>query len=95
MRDRQIRADLTESSIQNEGPLVEERTFLEPSSTSASVDREIASDDRVITLSLTPQDARQLIFSLHRVVHALYREPARAASWQRQKNPKPGTGRKP
>lgn len=95
MRDRQIRADLTESSIQNEDPLVEERVSLGPSSTSASVDREIASDDRVITLSLTPQDARQLIFSLHRAVHEHYREPARAAPWQRQQNPRPGTRRKP
>ena len=95
MRDRQIRADLTESPIQNEGPIVEERISLEPSSTSASVDLEIASDDRIITLSLTPQDARQLIFSLHRAVHAHYRERARAARWQRQQNPKPGKERKP
>ena len=94
MRDRQIRADLTESPIQNEGPIVEERISLEPSSTSASVDLEIASDDRIITLSLTPQDARQLIFSLHRAIHDHFRERDRAARWQRQQNPKLDKGRK-
>ena len=89
MQDRQIRADLAESPIQNEGPIVEERISIEPSVTSASVDLEIASDDRVITLSLTPQDARQLIFSLHRAVHDHYRERARAARWQRQQSNQP------
>ena len=89
MQDRQIRADLAESPIQNEGPIVEERISIEPSVTSASVDLEIASDDRIITLSLTPQDARQLIFSLHRAVHEHYRERDRAARWQRQQSNQP------
>ena len=89
MQDRQIRADLAESPIQNEGPIVEERISIEPSVTSASVDLEIASDDRVITLSLTVQDARRLIFSLHRAIHNHYRERARAARWQRQQSNQP------
>ena len=86
MRNRLMGGDLVESPIQGHGPVVEERISLEPSATSSSVDLEIASDDRVITLSLTAQDARQLIFSLHRAVHDHYCEQARAARWQRQQH---------
>ena len=82
MRRRLMAGDLTESPIQGRGPIVEERVSLEPSATSASVDLEIASDDRIITLSLTPQDARQLLFSLHKAIHDHYRERGRAAQWQ-------------
>ena len=89
MRNRLMRCDLVESPIQGHGPIVEERITLEPGATSASVDLEIASDDRVITLSLTVRDARQLIFSLHRAIHDHYRERARAARWQRQQSNQP------
>ena len=80
MRRRLMAGDLTESPIQGRGPIAEERASLEPSATSASVDLEIAS--RIITLSLTAQDARQLLFSLHKAIHDHYRERARAAQWQ-------------
>ena len=89
MQNRLMAGDLTENPIHGGGPIVEERISFEPSATSASVDLEIASDDRIITLSLTPQDARQLIFSLHRAVHDHYRERARAARWQRQQSNQP------
>ena len=89
MRNQLIGGDLVESSIQSHCPIVEERISLEPSATSVSVDLEIASDERVITLSLTVQDARQLIFSLHRAIHDHYRERARAARWQRQQSNQP------
>lgn len=95
MRNRQIVGDLSESHIHSNDHIVEERVFLQPSSSSASVDLEIASDDRVITVSLTAQDACQLIFSLHRAIHEHYREHARAARWQRLQNPKCRKGRKP
>ena len=94
MRHRLMAGDLIESPIHGNDPIVEERISLEPGATSASVDLEIASDDRIITLSLTPQDARQLIFSLHRAVQEHYRERDRAARWQRQQNPKRDKGRK-
>ena len=94
MRHRLMAGDLTESHIHGNGPLVEERISLEPSAASASVDLEIASDDRIITLSLAPQDARQLIFSLHRAVHEHYCERDRVVQWQRQQNPKRDKGRK-
>ncbi len=89
MRHRLMRGDLVESPIHGNAPIVEERISIEPSATSASVDLEIASDDRVITLSLTVQDARRLIFSLHRAIHNHYRERARAARWQRQQSNQP------